>query len=121
MDEARQFLELARSDGDGLYAAYVLLLVLGLRKGEWLGLAWEMVSLDNAELYVGEQLQRVGRQLLRRPTKTEGSEAPLPLPNLCMDRAEAPQAAAGRRPRACRQWLDGDRPGVLHHPVRHAD
>jgi integrase len=35
-------------------------------------------------LYVGEQLQRVGRQLLRRATKTEGSEAPLPLPDLCV-------------------------------------
>jgi integrase len=56
VDETRQFLESARSDGDGLYAAYVLLLVLGLRKGELLGLTWEMVSLDNAELYVGEQL-----------------------------------------------------------------
>jgi integrase len=83
-DEARQFLESARSESDGLYAAYVLLLVLGLRKGELLGLTWEMVSLDAAELYVGEQLQRVGRQLLRRPTKTEGSEAPLPLPDLCV-------------------------------------
>jgi integrase len=82
--EARQFLESARSEGDGLYAAYVLLLVLGLRKGELLGLTWEMVSLDNAELYVSEQLQRVGRQFSRRPTKTEGSEAPLPLPDLCV-------------------------------------
>src|SRR6202012_2797438 len=53
VDEARQFLESARSEGDCLYAAYVLLLVLGLRKGELLGLTWEMVSLDNAELYVG--------------------------------------------------------------------
>jgi integrase len=83
-DEARRFLESARSGDDVLYAAYVLLLVLGLRKGELLGLTWEQVSLDNAELYVGEQLQRVGRQLLRRATKTEGSEAPLPLPDLCM-------------------------------------
>jgi integrase len=82
VDEARQFLESARSESDGLYAAHVLLLVLGLRKGELLGLTWEMVSLDGAELYVGEQLQRVGRQLLRRPTKTEGSEAPLPLPDM---------------------------------------
>jgi integrase len=49
-----------------------------------LGLTWEQVSLDNAELYVAEQLQRVGRQLLRRHTKTEGSEAPLPLPDLCV-------------------------------------
>lgn len=84
VDEARQFLESARIDGDGLYAAYVLLLVLGLRKGELLGLTWELVSLDNAELYVGQQLQRVGRQLLRRPAKTEGSEAALPLPDLCV-------------------------------------
>jgi integrase len=84
VEEVRQFLESARSDGDGLYAAYVLLLVLGLRKGELPGLTWELVSLDNTELYVGEQLQRVGRQLLRHPTKTEGSEAPLPLPGLCM-------------------------------------
>lgn len=84
VDEARQFLESARSDGDSLYAAYVLLLVLGLRKGELLGLTWELIDFDNAELYVGQQLQRVGRQLLRRPTKTEGSEAPLPLPDLCL-------------------------------------
>jgi integrase len=37
VDEARQFLESARNDADVLYAAYVLVLVLGLRKGELLG------------------------------------------------------------------------------------
>jgi integrase len=84
VDEARQFLESARLDGDVLYAAYVLVLVLGLRKGELLGLTWELVDLDSGELYVGEQVQRVGRQLLRRETKTETSEAPLPLPDLCI-------------------------------------
>ena len=84
VDQARQFLESARRDGDSLYPAYVLILVLGLRKGELLGLTWEMVSLDAGELYVGEQLQRVGRQLLRRETKTDTSEAPLPLPDLCV-------------------------------------
>jgi integrase len=84
VDQARQFLESARRDGDPLYPAYVLILVLGLRKGELLGLTWEMVSLDAGELYVGEQLQRVGRQLLRRETKTDTSEAPLPLPDLCV-------------------------------------
>ena len=90
-----------------LYAAYVLILVLGLRKGELLGLTWELVNLDAGELYVGEQLQRVGRQLLRRETKTETSEAPLPLPDLCVDRAQAPQTAAGRRPRqADGAWID---------------
>jgi integrase len=84
VDEARRFLESARRDGDVFYAAYVLILVLGLRKGELLGLTWELIDLDAGELYVGGQLQRVGRQLLRRETKTEVSEAPLPLPDLCV-------------------------------------
>jgi integrase len=39
-EEARRFLESARSSADPLYAAYVLVVVLGLRKGEVLGLAW---------------------------------------------------------------------------------
>ncbi len=84
VDQARQFLESARRDDDVFYPAYVLVLVLGLRKGELLGLAWEHVYLDSAELYVGEQLQRVGRQLIRRETKTDASEARLPLPDLCV-------------------------------------
>src|SRR5713226_8508178 len=65
VDEARRFLENAKAADDPLYAAYVLILVLGLRKGEVLGLTWELVDLEAGELYVGEQLQRVGRQLLR--------------------------------------------------------
>ena len=36
-EEARRFLESARADDDPLYAAYVLVLVLGMRKGEVLG------------------------------------------------------------------------------------
>jgi hypothetical protein len=54
------------------------------RKDEVLGLTWELVDLDAAELYVGEQVQRVGRELIRRQVKTETSEAPLPLPELCV-------------------------------------
>jgi integrase len=57
---------------------------VGLRKGEVLGLTWELVDLDKGELYVSEQLQRVGGRLLRRETKTEASEAPLPLPDICV-------------------------------------
>jgi integrase len=83
-DQARQFLESARHDDDVFYPAYVLVLVLGLRKGELLGLTWDMVNLNAAELYVSEQLQRVGRQLLRRETKTDTSEAPFPLPDVCI-------------------------------------
>ena len=41
-----QFLASAREADDSLYAAFVLILVLGLRRGEVLGLAWELVDLD---------------------------------------------------------------------------
>lgn len=82
-DEARTFLESAREGGDPLYAAFVLVLVLGLRKGEVLGLGWEQVDLIRRTLFIEWQVQRVGRQLLRRETKTEASDAGLPLPDIC--------------------------------------
>jgi integrase len=84
VEDVRWFLESAWYAGETLYAAFVLVLVLGLRKGEVLGLDWQQVDLDGAELYVGEQLQRVGRRLIRREVKTEASEAPLPLPPVCV-------------------------------------
>jgi integrase len=82
-DEARAFLESAREDGDPLYAAFVLVLVLGLRKGEVLGLGWEEVDLTHRSLFIEWQVQRVRQQLLRRETKTEASDAGLPLPDIC--------------------------------------
>jgi integrase len=57
---------------------------LGLRRGEVLGLTWDRINLNAGELYVDEQLQRVHHQLVRRQTKTESSDAPLPLPELCV-------------------------------------
>jgi integrase len=90
-----------------LYAAFVLVLVLGLRRGEVLGLAWDQVDLEDAELYVGEQLQRVRHQLVRREVKTETSEAPLPLPDLCVTalKVRKKQQDAGRD-RAGDGWID---------------
>ncbi|RZU50808.1 site-specific recombinase XerD [Krasilnikovia cinnamomea] len=82
-DEARQFLESARADRDPFYAAYVLVLVLGLRKGEMLGVTWGGIDLDAAELVVDMQLQRVGHDLLHRETKTPTSDDTLPLPEIC--------------------------------------
>jgi integrase len=99
--EARQFLESARRDHDPLYAPYVLILVLGLRKGEVIGLTWHCIDLDRAELDTSWQLQRVAGQLLHRQTKTEASDATLPLPEICVtalrmrakDQAEASTVA----------------------------
>jgi integrase len=81
-EEARRFLESARSSADPLYAAYVLVLVLGLRKGEVLGLSWEAVNFEQGALVPDHQLQRVRRSLLYRETKTEASDAWLPMPDI---------------------------------------
>ncbi|WP_424536911.1 site-specific integrase [Sphaerisporangium viridialbum] len=82
VDEARTFLESARTRQDPMYPAYVLVLVLGLRLGEALGLRWEDVDLDRAEMTIGWQLQRVSGKLLHRETKTEASDAVLPFPDI---------------------------------------
>ncbi|MGO9144596.1 MAG: tyrosine recombinase XerC [Streptosporangiaceae bacterium] len=84
VEEARAFLESARRDHDPLYAAYVLILVLGLRRGEALGLTWPDVNFDAAEVHIRWQLQRAGHQILHRETKTPGSAAVLPLPDICL-------------------------------------
>jgi len=101
-DEARYFLQSARDDEDPLYAAQVLVLVLGLRKGEVLGLTWSSVRVDEAVMVVDHQLQRVGRGLLHRETKTEASDAELPMPSIILaalavrrDRQEKDRTVAG--------------------------
>jgi integrase len=83
-DEARKFLEMARSVDDPLYALWVLVLVLGLRQGEVLGLTWSDIDDDNRHLTIAWQIQRVRKRLIHRETKTESSDATLPLPDICV-------------------------------------
>jgi integrase len=78
-DEARTFLESAKNDNDPLYAAYVLIVVMGLREGEVLGLPVESIDFGIEELDISWQLQRVQRELLHRQTKTPSSDDTLPL------------------------------------------
>lgn len=96
VDQARQFLESARQDDDPLYAGYVLMLVLGLRRGELLGLAWDDIDLANHEALIAWQVQRVKGELLRRRTKTKSSEAPLPLPDICVKALEQRRVTEAR-------------------------
>ena len=105
VEEARTFLESARTSQDPFYAAYVLILVLGLRRGEALGLAWSSVDLDGAVLQVENQLQRIGGRLVHDETKTEASEAPLPLPAICVSALRLRQTAQdAARGNAGQEW-----------------
>lgn len=105
--EAHQLLTSARDSGDSLYAAYVLILALGLRKGEVLGVTWADVDFDAAEVYINLQVQRVKRELLHRETKTQASTAPLPLPGLCLAALKVRQEDQERQKRAAgREWIE---------------
>lgn len=84
-DEARRFLESAYADRDPLYPLWVLILVLGLRKGEAQGLIWPAIDFDNAQVSLEWQVQRVGRQLIhKQQLKSDGSTHLLPLPDICL-------------------------------------
>ncbi|HEX3786129.1 MAG TPA: site-specific integrase [Pseudonocardiaceae bacterium] len=68
-DEAAQFLAAATSHR--WYAAYAMLLLYGMRRGEVLGLRWCDVDLIHNQLHVRQQLQRIGKVLEQGPVKTD--------------------------------------------------
>ncbi|WP_406415006.1 tyrosine-type recombinase/integrase [Streptomyces sp. NBC_01614] len=80
--EAITFLRAARAHR--LYAAGVLVLVLGLRRSEVLGLRWQDVDFEARQFTPDKQVQRVkGVGLVLKDLKTESSQAVLPLPEFC--------------------------------------
>jgi len=102
VDEAVTFLDVAR--GHPLHAAFVLVLTLGLRRGEVLGIAWDHVDLDDGTVRIRQQLQRFGGELRLTDVKTRRSGRMVPLPDPCiraLRKRKAEQAAdrlaAGQR------------------------
>lgn len=90
VDETRKFLECSRKEDDPLYPLWVLILVLGLRKGEALGLIepdddWRAAE-ESAVIDLEWQLQRVGGHPLthKQVLKADGSTETLPLPPICV-------------------------------------
>ncbi|MFD9396524.1 tyrosine-type recombinase/integrase [Streptomyces sp. NPDC060000] len=105
LDETLDFLAASRKDP--LYAAFVLAIAMGLRRGELVGLRWTDVDLDKRVLYVRQQTQRRRGVLYDDDTKNRRNRA-LPLPAMCI----APlrwhrmrQLAAKQR--AGESWDDG--------------
>jgi len=98
VDEARRFFKVVRSDR--LEALYVVTTTLGLRKGEVCGLRWQDIDLDNGELTVRYQLQRVGGKKQLVEPKTDRSRRTIALPPFVVTALRAHEV----RQRADRKW-----------------
>ncbi|MFJ2719149.1 tyrosine-type recombinase/integrase [Streptomyces sp. NPDC087437] len=68
---------------DPLYAAFVLAVAMGLRRGELVGLRWSDVDLDNRVLHVRQQTQRRRGTLYDDDPKSRRSRV-VPMPALCI-------------------------------------
>ncbi len=103
--QARELLEAAR--GGRLEACYVVLLALGLRKGEALGIAWNDIDLDKGLLTVRQALKRVGGAITLGNVKTAGSRRTINLPDEVADSLRAHRdRQAGERLSAGASWID---------------
>ncbi|MEW2050643.1 site-specific integrase [Streptomyces sp. NPDC005476] len=105
LDETLDFLAASRKDP--LYAAFVLAIAMGLRRGELVGLRWTDVDLDKRVLYVRQQTQRRRGVLYDDDTKNRRNRA-LPLPAMCIAplRWHRMRQMAARQ-RAGESWDDG--------------
>ncbi|MFD9812440.1 tyrosine recombinase XerC [Streptomyces sp. NPDC059080] len=68
---------------DPLYAAFMLAVGLGLRRGEIVGLRWQDVDLDGRTVQIRKQRQRVRGEYYEDDTKNRRKRT-LPLPLLCV-------------------------------------
>jgi integrase len=73
---------LAKITTDRLYALYLCAIVLGMRRGELLGLTWNAVDLDQGRLWVRQTLAWVDGQRRIQPPKTRASRRVIPLPEV---------------------------------------
>jgi integrase len=104
--EARKLL--AAAEGDRLYPLYVLALLLGLRRGELLGLRWSAIDLDAGTLRVKDSLQRVGGELRFTGTKTHRSRRTIPLPKVCVDVLKQHRQRQAAQRAEAEEWADPD-------------
>lgn len=118
-EEAAQLL--AAAAGDRLWAYWLVVLALGLRRGEGLGLRWEWIDFDAGTIRLEESVQRLrgekdpetGKRkgkLVRKGLKTEASRATVAAPPTVMEALKALKAAQDEERKAARVWAD---PGLV--------
>ncbi|MEN6314409.1 MAG: site-specific integrase [Clostridiaceae bacterium] len=76
IEQVKKFLETASTNKyyKRYYAAYLLELYTGLRRGELLGLRWKDIDFKNYTVKVVQQLVKVGSSHILRELKTESSQ-----------------------------------------------
>jgi integrase len=104
--EARTLL--AAAADDRLFAVYVLALVLGMRRGEVLGLRWSAVDLDGGTLRVRSSLQRVGGQLVLSSAETRRARRAIPLPRAVVKVLRVHRESQAAERVAAEVWSDDD-------------
>lgn len=101
---ARAFLNAIQEER--LFALYLCAVVLGMRRGELLGLAWSAVDLDAGRLTVRQTLTVInGRLSFERP-KTRRSRRVVPLPAVVVDALKAHRERQEKERANCDCWTD---------------
>ena len=106
MEEAQRLLDVARADRLG--AAITIMLTMGLRPGEALGLGWANIDLDARRLDVRRSLKREPGGLRRGDVKTKHSRRSLQMPQLVVDRLHAHRRHQLKECLAADDWHDPD-------------
>jgi integrase len=105
LEEGRRLVEQIK--GDRLEALWVTAVILGLRRGELLGLKWDDLDTDAKLLRVRRTLQRVDASLDFVPPKTVRSRRTVHVPAVVLDRLRTHRAAqAADRLAAGIHWVD---------------
>lgn len=96
---------LVACQGHPLGAFYTVVLGLGLRRSEALGLTWGAVNLDRGTLTVSQQLQVSGRKAVIDEPKSRSSRRTVPMPGFVARALSAHKAAQdAERARAGETW-----------------
>lgn len=93
-EQVKQFLQDIKEEW--LYPVYITAIGTGLRRGELLGLKWEVINLEEGTAQIKRQLIQVkGQVLLEEYTKTKGSTRTIALPDMVI-----------RELKKLKQWQD---------------
>lgn len=108
---------LGAAAGDRLWAYWVVVLALGLRRGEGLGLRWDDLDLDKGTVRLRASVQRIrgeldeetGRRVGRlalKGLKTQASKATIALPKSAVEALREHRKAQNAERLAAKVWAD---------------